>query len=76
MIETINKTNRISRQILQETGQEPDPTTLAVKMEMPEDKIRRILKIGKEPISNGNADRRRRRRAGGVPRVVEGSDGG
>ncbi len=51
MIETINKMNRISRQILQDTGQEPDPTTLAVKMEMPEDKIRKILKIAKEPIS-------------------------
>jgi RNA polymerase primary sigma factor len=51
MIETINKMNRISRQILQETGQEPDPTTLAVRMEMPEDKIRKILKIAKEPIS-------------------------
>ncbi|MBL8381752.1 MAG: RNA polymerase sigma factor RpoD [Burkholderiales bacterium] len=51
MIETINKMNRISRQILQETGIEPDPATLAVKMEMPEDKIRKILKISKEPIS-------------------------
>jgi RNA polymerase primary sigma factor len=51
MIETINKMNRISRQILQETGLEPDPATLAVKMEMPEDKIRKILKIAKEPIS-------------------------
>ncbi len=51
MIETINKMNRISRQILQETGLEPDPATLAVKMEMPEDKIRKILKISKEPIS-------------------------
>ena len=51
MIETINKMNRISRQILQETGQEPDPATLAKKMEMPEDKIRKILKISKEPIS-------------------------
>jgi RNA polymerase primary sigma factor len=51
MIETINKMNRISRQILQETGQEPDPQTLAVRMEMPEDKIRKILKIAKEPIS-------------------------
>lgn len=51
MIETINKMNRISRQILQETGQEPDPATLAEKMEMPEDKIRKILKISKEPIS-------------------------
>ena len=51
MIETINKMNRISRQILQETGQEPDPATLAAKMEMPEEKIRKILKISKEPIS-------------------------
>ena len=51
MIETINKMNRISRQILQETGQEPDPSELAEKMEMPEDKIRKILKISKEPIS-------------------------
>jgi RNA polymerase primary sigma factor len=51
MIETINKMNRISRQILQETGQEPDPATLAAKMDMPEDKIRKILKISKEPIS-------------------------
>jgi RNA polymerase primary sigma factor len=51
MIETINKMNRISRQILQETGSEPDPATLAEKMEMPEEKIRKILKISKEPIS-------------------------
>ena len=51
MIETINKMNRISRQILQETGQEPDPATLAERMDMPEDKIRKILKIAKEPIS-------------------------
>ncbi len=51
MIETINKMNRISRQILQETGLEPDPSTLADKMEMPEEKIRKILKISKEPIS-------------------------
>ncbi|WP_180862859.1 RNA polymerase sigma factor RpoD [Cupriavidus pauculus] len=51
MIETINKMNRISRQILQETGNEPDPATLAEKMEMPEDKIRKIMKIAKEPIS-------------------------
>ena len=51
MIETINKMNRISRQILQETGAEPDPATLAEKMEMPEDKIRKIMKIAKEPIS-------------------------
>ncbi|BBJ00298.1 RNA polymerase sigma factor RpoD [Ferrigenium kumadai] len=51
MIETINKMNRISRQILQETGVEPDAATLAIKMEMPEDKIHKILKIAKEPIS-------------------------
>ena len=51
MIETINKMNRISRQILQETGQEPKPAVLAQKMEMPEEKIRKILKISKEPIS-------------------------
>ena len=51
MIETINKMNRIARQILQETGQEPDPSVLAEKMEMPEEKIRKILKISKEPIS-------------------------
>ena len=51
MIETINKMNRISRQILQETGMEADPATLAKKMEMPEEKIRKILKISKEPIS-------------------------
>lgn len=51
MIETINKMNRISRQILQETGQEPEPAILAEKMEMPEEKIRKILKISKEPIS-------------------------
>ncbi len=51
MIETINKMNRISRQILQETGSEPDPATLAMRMEMPEEKIRKILKISKEPIS-------------------------
>ncbi|PIV22817.1 MAG: RNA polymerase sigma factor RpoD [Hydrogenophilales bacterium CG03_land_8_20_14_0_80_62_28] len=51
MIETINKMNRISRQILQETGMEPDAATLAIKMEMPEDKIRKIMKISKEPIS-------------------------
>jgi RNA polymerase primary sigma factor len=51
MIETINKMNRISRQILQSTGQEPEPAELAEKMEMPEDKIRKILKISKEPIS-------------------------
>ncbi|MDH4287048.1 MAG: RNA polymerase sigma factor RpoD, partial [Gallionella sp.] len=51
MIETINKMNRISRQIMQETGQEPDVATLVTKMEMPEDKIRKIFKIAKEPIS-------------------------
>lgn len=51
MIETINKMNRISRQILQETGTEPDAATLAKRMEMPEEKIRKILKIAKEPVS-------------------------
>ena len=51
MTETINKMNRISRQILQETGAEPDPATLAKKMDMPEEKIRKIMKISKEPIS-------------------------
>jgi RNA polymerase primary sigma factor len=51
MIETINKMNRISRQILQETGLEPTPEELAVRMEMPEDKVRKVLKIAKEPIS-------------------------
>jgi RNA polymerase primary sigma factor len=51
MIETINKMNRISRQILQETGHEPDAATLALKKEIPEDKIRKIMKIAKEPIS-------------------------
>jgi RNA polymerase primary sigma factor len=51
MIETINKLNRISRQILQEKGREPTPEELADRMEMPEDKIRKVLKIAKEPIS-------------------------
>ncbi len=51
MIETINKMNRISRQHLQEHGFEPDASILAEKMEMPEDKIRKIMKIAKEPIS-------------------------
>ena len=51
MIETINKLNRISRQILQEQGREPTPDELAIKMEMPEDKVRKVLKIAKEPIS-------------------------
>ncbi|NDY90560.1 RNA polymerase sigma factor RpoD [Ideonella sp. TBM-1] len=51
MIETINKMNRLSRQHLQEFGYEPDAPTLAEKMEMPEDKVRKIMKIAKEPIS-------------------------
>jgi RNA polymerase primary sigma factor len=51
MIETINKMNRISRQHLQEFGYEPDAPTLSEKMEMPEDKVRKIMKIAKEPIS-------------------------
>jgi len=51
MIETINKLNRISRQIMQEKGREATPEELAVHMEMPEDKVRKVLKIAKEPIS-------------------------
>jgi RNA polymerase primary sigma factor len=51
MIETINKLNRISRQMLQEVGREPTPEELAIRMEMPEDKVRKVLKIAKEPIS-------------------------
>lgn len=51
MIETINKLNRIFRQMLQEMGREPTPEELSIKMEMPEDKVRKVLKIAKEPIS-------------------------
>jgi RNA polymerase primary sigma factor len=51
MIETINKLNRVSRQMLQEMGREPTPEELGVRMEMPEDKVRKVLKIAKEPIS-------------------------
>ena len=51
MIETINKLNRISRQMLQEIGREPTPEELSARMEMPEDKVRKVLKIAKEPIS-------------------------
>jgi RNA polymerase primary sigma factor len=51
MIETINKLNRISRQMIQEIGREPTPEELAERMEMPEDKVRKVLKIAKEPIS-------------------------
>ena len=51
MIETINKLNRISRQMTQENGKEPSPEELSIKMGMPEDKIRKVLKIAKEPIS-------------------------
>jgi RNA polymerase primary sigma factor len=51
MIETINKMNRISRQILMETGVEPDAATLALKMDLPEKKIREVMKIAKEPVS-------------------------
>ena len=51
MIETINKLNRISRQMLQEMGREPLPDELAERMDMPEDKVRKVLKIAKEPIS-------------------------
>ncbi|GIT60327.1 MAG: hypothetical protein Ct9H300mP20_01540 [Gammaproteobacteria bacterium] len=51
MIETINKLNRVSRQMVQEMGREPTPEELGERMELPEDKIRRVLKIAKEPIS-------------------------
>ena len=51
MIETINKLNWISRQMLQEHGKEPTPEELSEKMDMPEEKIRKVLKIAKEPIS-------------------------
>jgi RNA polymerase primary sigma factor len=51
MIETINKLNRVSRQMLQEMGREPTPEELGERMEMPEEKVRRVLKIAKEPIS-------------------------
>ncbi len=51
MIETINKLNRVSRQMLQEMGREPNPDELAARMEMPEDKVRKVMKISKEPIS-------------------------
>ena len=51
MIETINKLNRISRQMLQEMGRDPTPEELAKRMEMPEDKVRKVMKIAKEPIS-------------------------
>ncbi|MFM8356121.1 MAG: RNA polymerase sigma factor RpoD, partial [Gammaproteobacteria bacterium] len=51
MIETINKLNRVSRQMLQEMGREPTPEELGQRMDMPEDKVRRVLKIAKEPIS-------------------------
>lgn len=51
MIETINKLNRVSRQMLQEMGRDPQPEELAERMEMPEDKVRKVLKISKEPIS-------------------------
>jgi RNA polymerase primary sigma factor len=51
MIETINKLNRISRQMLQEMGREPTPEELGERMDMPEDKVRKVLKIAKEPIS-------------------------
>jgi len=51
MIETINKLNRISRQMIQEMGREPTPEELAERMDMPEDKVRKVLKIAKEPIS-------------------------
>ena len=51
MIETINKLNRVSRQMIQEMGREPTPEELGERMEMPEEKVRKVLKIAKEPIS-------------------------
>ena len=51
MIETINKLNRVSRQMVQEMGREPTPEELGERMEMPEEKIRKVMKIAKEPIS-------------------------
>ena len=51
MIETINKLNRVSRQMVQEMGRDPTPEELGIRMELPEDKVRRVLKIAKEPIS-------------------------
>jgi len=51
MIETINKLNRIARQMTQENGKEPTPEELSIKMGMPEEKVRKVLKIAKEPIS-------------------------
>ncbi len=60
MIETINKLNRISRQMLQQYGREATPEELAKEMDMPEDKIRKVMKIAKEPDLDGNPDRRRR----------------
>ncbi len=51
MIETINKLNRVSRQMVQEMGREPTPEELGERMDLPEDKVRRVLKIAKEPMS-------------------------
>jgi RNA polymerase primary sigma factor len=51
MIETINKLNRVSRQMMQDMGREPTPEELGKELDMPEDKVRKVLKIAKEPIS-------------------------
>ena len=51
MIETINKLNRVSRQMMQDMGREPTPEELSKELDMPEDKVRKVLKIAKEPIS-------------------------
>ena len=61
MIETINKLVRTGRQMLHEIGREPTPEELAAKLQMPLEKVRKVMKIAKEPISAGNADWRRRR---------------
>ena len=50
MIETINKLNRVSRQMMQDMGREPTPEELSKELDMPEDKVRKVLKIAKEPI--------------------------
>jgi RNA polymerase primary sigma factor len=65
MIETINKLIRTSRYFVQELGREPTPEEIAEKMEIPLDKVRKVLKIAREPISLGNAHRRRGRQPSG-----------
>ena len=74
MIETINKLIRTSRQLVQELGREPTPEEIAIKMEVPVDKVRKVLKIAQEPISPRDPDRR----GGGQPprRLHRGQAGG